>query len=77
MKITSDHLARGAYIYIRQSTVDQLANNHESRRRQYGLADRARALGDVPVIVEILKGRRCSPRACRLGVSIPLRRATP
>ncbi len=25
MKITADHLARGAYIYIRQSTVDQLA----------------------------------------------------
>jgi len=40
MKITPDHLARGAFIYIRQSTVDQLANNHESRRRQYGLADR-------------------------------------
>jgi DNA invertase Pin-like site-specific DNA recombinase len=38
MKITPDHLARGAFIYIRQSTVDQLANNHESRRRQYGLA---------------------------------------
>ena len=52
MKITADHLARGAYIYIRQSTVDQLANNHESRRRQYGLAERARALGwtDVTVI---------------------------
>lgn len=31
MKITSDHLARGAFIYIRQSTVDQLANNHESK----------------------------------------------
>src|SRR4029434_9200584 len=52
MKITPDHLARGAFIYVRQSTVDQLANNHESRRRQYGLADRARALGwtDVTVI---------------------------
>ena len=52
MKITPDHLARGAFIYIRQSTVDQLANNHESRRRQYGLADRARALGwtDVTII---------------------------
>src|SRR5215813_7822297 len=52
MKITPDHLARGAFIYIRQSTVDQLANNHESRRRQYGLADRARQLGwsDVAVI---------------------------
>ena len=52
MKITPDHLARGAFIYVRQSTVDQLANNHESRLRQYGLADRARALGwtDVTVI---------------------------
>jgi DNA invertase Pin-like site-specific DNA recombinase len=52
MKITSDHLARGAFVYIRQSTTDQLANNHESRRRQYGLAERARALGwpDVTTI---------------------------
>lgn len=51
MKITPDHLARGAFIYIRQSTVDQLANNHESRRRQYGLADRARALGWTDVTI--------------------------
>ena len=45
MKIMPEHLARGAYVYVRQSTADQLANNHESRRRQYGLADRARSLG--------------------------------
>ena len=66
MKITPDHLARGAFIYIRQSTVDQLANNHESRLRQYGLADRARALGwtDVTVIDDDL-GRSGS------GVSRP------
>jgi DNA invertase Pin-like site-specific DNA recombinase len=66
MKITPDHLARGAFIYVRQSTVDQLANNHESRRRQYGLADRARALGwtDVTVIDDDL-GRSGS------GVSRP------
>jgi DNA invertase Pin-like site-specific DNA recombinase len=66
MKITPDHLARGAFIYIRQSTVDQLANNHESRRRQYGLAERARALGwtDVTVIDDDL-GRSGS------GVSRP------
>ena len=52
MKITPDHLARGAFVHVRQSTADQLANNHESRRRQYGLAERARALGwaDVTVI---------------------------
>ena len=66
MKITPEHLARGAFIYIRQSTVDQLANNHESRRRQYGLADRARALGwtDVTIIDDDL-GRSGS------GVSRP------
>jgi DNA invertase Pin-like site-specific DNA recombinase len=44
-KITAEHLARGAYVYVRQSTADQLTHNPESRRRQYGLADRARQLG--------------------------------
>jgi DNA invertase Pin-like site-specific DNA recombinase len=50
-KITPEHLNRGAYIYIRQSTADQLLHNHESRRRQYGLADRARQLGWQDVVV--------------------------
>jgi DNA invertase Pin-like site-specific DNA recombinase len=51
-KITADHLARGAYVYIRQSTSYQVANNTESGRRQYGLVERARQLGfpDVHVI---------------------------
>jgi DNA invertase Pin-like site-specific DNA recombinase len=44
-KITPEHLARSAYVYVRQSTADQLVNNHESRRRQYALVDRARTLG--------------------------------
>jgi DNA invertase Pin-like site-specific DNA recombinase len=50
-KITSEHLARSACVYIRQSTADQLVHNHESRRRQYGLADRARQLGWTAVEV--------------------------
>ena len=50
-KITPEHLTRGAYIYVRQSTADQLLHNHESRRRQYGLADRARDLGWQEVVV--------------------------
>ena len=50
-KITPDHLARSAYLYVRQSTSDQLANNPESRRRQYALATRARALGWQDVVV--------------------------
>ena len=50
-KITADHLARSAWVYIRQSTPDQLTHNHESRRRQYGLADRAKQLGWIAVEV--------------------------
>src|SRR3977135_3454410 len=50
-KITTEHLARSAYVYIRQSTADQLTHNHESRRRQYGLANRARQLGWTAVEV--------------------------
>src|SRR5436853_6068477 len=55
-KITADHLARRACVYIRQSTPDQVKRNLESKRRQYGLVDRARALGwhDVEVIDEDL-----------------------
>jgi DNA invertase Pin-like site-specific DNA recombinase len=44
-KITTEHLARSAYVYIRQSSADQVMHNHESRRRQYGLVNRARQLG--------------------------------
>ena len=50
-EITPDHLARSAFVYIRQSTTDQVLNNHESRRRQYGLAERARQLGWQDVVV--------------------------
>ena len=50
-KITPDHLARSAFVYIRQSTADQVLNNHESRRRQYGLEERARQLGWQDVVV--------------------------
>ena len=50
-KITTEHLARSACVYIRQSTADQLTHNHESRRRQYGLADRAKQLGWTTVEV--------------------------
>ncbi len=65
-RIEADHLAREAIVYVRQSTVDQVNNNVESRRRQYGLVERARQLGwaDVSVIDDDL-GRSGS------GVSRP------
>jgi excisionase family DNA binding protein len=50
-KITPEHLSRQAFVYVRQATPDQLQHNHESRRRQYALADRARKLGWSDVVV--------------------------
>jgi len=44
-KIIPEHLLRDVYVYIRQSTSDQLAHNPESRRRQYALKGRAETLG--------------------------------
>jgi len=44
-KITTEHLNRGAVIYIRQSTLGQVANHTESKRRQYALAETARTMG--------------------------------
>ena len=50
-KITSDHLARQAVVYVRQSTYDQVQHNLESQRRQYALAERAKTLGWQEVTV--------------------------
>ena len=45
LKITADHLRRDAYLYVRQSTLRQVAENGESTQRQYALRDRAVAAG--------------------------------
>ena len=44
-KVTAAHLARDAYLYVRQSTVRQVFENLESQKRQYALRQRAVALG--------------------------------
>ena len=45
LKVTSQHLQRDAYLYIRQSTPRQVVENIESTQRQYALRERAVALG--------------------------------
>jgi DNA invertase Pin-like site-specific DNA recombinase len=50
-KITAEHLARRAHVYVRQSTADQVLHNTESKRRQYGLVERAHQLGFGDVVV--------------------------
>jgi DNA invertase Pin-like site-specific DNA recombinase len=50
-KITADHLARAAIVYVRQSTMAQVVGNLEGQRRQYDLASAARATGFASVKV--------------------------
>lgn len=44
-KVTRIHLTKNAYLYIRQSTLQQVVEHTESARRQYDLQERALALG--------------------------------
>src|SRR3989442_3319788 len=44
-KVTTAHLSRLAYLYVRQSTLRQVFENTESTHRQYALRERAVALG--------------------------------
>ena len=50
-KIKAQHLERGAYVYVRQSTPYQVRNNLESKERQYALEGRAQQLGFSKVVV--------------------------
>ena len=54
--LTAAHLARAAYVYIRQSSDFQVQNHVERQRLQYAPADHATALGfrDVEVVDEDL-----------------------
>lgn len=44
-KVGNEHLRRQAIVYVRQSSAHQIRNNRESSQRQYGLVERAQALG--------------------------------
>ena len=69
-KITPDHRRRQAYIYIRQSTLRQVAQNQESQALQYQLADQAQRLGwsaDRIVIIDEDLGKSGARRAERYG----------
>lgn len=48
-KITPEHLQRGAIVYVRQSSIGQVIEHTESKRRQYELAESARTMGFATV----------------------------
>lgn len=53
-KLRLDHLARPAWIYVRQSTLAQVRDNVGSTARQYDLAQRARDLGWAPEQIHVV-----------------------
>jgi len=55
-KVRAEHLNRDAYLYIRQSTIQQVFHNTESTERQYDLKRRAEALGWSADQVNIIDG---------------------
>jgi DNA invertase Pin-like site-specific DNA recombinase/DNA-binding transcriptional regulator YiaG len=68
--VQAAHLARGAYLYVRQSTLRQVAENTESTHRQYALRERAEALGwsaDQIQVIDCDQGLSGTSTADRLG----------
>jgi DNA invertase Pin-like site-specific DNA recombinase len=53
-KITAAHLARRAYVYVRQSSTHQVRHHRESQHNQYALVRRARALGWLPERIHVI-----------------------
>lgn len=69
-KITTAHLSRMAYLYVRQSTPRQVFENTESTKRQYALRERAVALGwplDRIVVIDSDLGQSGASAADREG----------
>ena len=69
-KVTTEHLARTAYLYVRQSTLRQVHTNTESGQRQYALRQRAIGLGwpvEQIVVIDTDQGQSGASAADREG----------
>jgi DNA invertase Pin-like site-specific DNA recombinase len=70
LKVQPHHLERGAYLYIRQSSMRQVIENIESTKRQYALRARAVALGwsdDRITVIDSDQGESGASAAWREG----------
>lgn len=70
LKVQPHHLERGAYLYVRQSSMRQVIENIESTKRQYALRGRAIALGwrdDQIVVIDNDQGESGASAAWREG----------
>jgi DNA invertase Pin-like site-specific DNA recombinase len=70
LKVQRHHLERGAYLYIRQSSMRQVLENVESTKRQYALRGRATALGwpdDKIIVIDADQGESGASATWREG----------
>ena len=67
-RITAAHRAKGALIYVRQSSQEQVISNTESTKLQVGLREKAIALGwPQPVVIDLDLGVSASGYTERPG----------
>jgi DNA invertase Pin-like site-specific DNA recombinase len=69
-KVSAEHLARTANLYVRQSTLRQVQTNTESAERQYALRQRAVALGwpaEQIVVIDTDRGQLGASASDREG----------
>ena len=69
-KIRTEHRERAAYVYVRQSSLQQVRHHREGQQLQYGLAERAQQLGFARVVV-MARGCRWRPRRANSASAIP------
>ena len=70
LKVQPHHLERGAYLYIRQSSLRQVLENVESTKRQFALRSRALALGgrdEQIIVIDHDQGESGASAAWRAG----------
>src|SRR6267143_2632164 len=70
LKVQPHHLERGAYLYIRQSSMRQVLENIESTKRQYALRSRAIGLGwrdDQIIVIDCDQGESGASATWREG----------
>ena len=70
LKVQAQHLERGAYLYIRQSSMRQVLENTESAKRQYALRGRAVSLGwreDQIIVIDTDQGESGASATWREG----------
>jgi DNA invertase Pin-like site-specific DNA recombinase len=75
-KVTANHLARDAYLYVRRATLGQGYENAEAIQRQYNLRQQAVALGwpvEKVIVIDGDVGKSGASQAHRPGFQMLLR----